>query len=205
MKRVASRVSPSLAIALVALFFSMAGGALAAKTYLIRSTKQISPSVLKALRGKAGPVGPAGTAGQTGPAGATGPSGAPGAKGDTGQTGAAGSAVAYAHLAADGTLDTANSKNIITASKCTSGACGATGVYCITVGATVHNAVGSTDLTTTANTGTSVTFAIAGVVGDSFISAAKTPGPGACPASTNVFVVVAGSANKDAGFFAAFN
>lgn len=67
-------------IATVALVFAMTGGAFAAK-YLITSTKQISPSVLKKLKGNAGPAGQQGPAG---PAGAKGDTGAPGAPGKDG-------------------------------------------------------------------------------------------------------------------------
>jgi hypothetical protein len=65
----------------LALFFSMSGGALAAGHYLITSTKQIKPSVLSSLKGKAG------TAGANGAAGSTGPAGGQGVKGETGATG----------------------------------------------------------------------------------------------------------------------
>jgi hypothetical protein len=64
--------------ATLALVFAMSGGALAANHYLIHSTKQISPKVLKALRGKAGPKG---STGATGPTGATGAGGKEGAVG----------------------------------------------------------------------------------------------------------------------------
>lgn len=91
-------------IAVLALVFAMTGGAYAAKKYLITSTSQIKPSVLKSLQGKAGPagvVGPQGPQGPAGPAGAgkegaagkdgangtKGENGAPGAKGETGATG----------------------------------------------------------------------------------------------------------------------
>jgi hypothetical protein len=92
-------------IAGLALVFAMTGGAYAAKKYLITSTKQISPSVLKQLQGKAGaagapgaagaqgaqgPAGPAGPAGSAGGKGETGPAGAKGEKGATGAAGAAG-------------------------------------------------------------------------------------------------------------------
>lgn len=56
---------------LMALVFSMAGGAMAAHHYLINSTSQINPKVLKKLRsqGEIGPVGPQGPTGLTGPRG----------------------------------------------------------------------------------------------------------------------------------------
>jgi hypothetical protein len=79
-------------IATVALVFAMTGGAFAAK-YLITSTRQISPSVLKKLKGNAGPAGAPGAPGAQGPAGLAGPAGAAGkdgAKGATGEAGAKG-------------------------------------------------------------------------------------------------------------------
>jgi hypothetical protein len=64
--------SPAVAIASVALFFSLAGTGLAASKYLITSTSQIKPSVLKDLKGKEGPAGQQGPAGAAGAAGAAG-------------------------------------------------------------------------------------------------------------------------------------
>jgi hypothetical protein len=72
----------------LALVFAMSGGAYAASRYVITSTKQISPKVLKALQGKAGVAGAQGPAGAAGPAGPQGPAGATGAKGETGTAGA---------------------------------------------------------------------------------------------------------------------
>jgi hypothetical protein len=72
----------------VTLVFAMTGGAYAAKHYLITSTKQISPSVLKQLVGK---TGPAGAAGPQGPAGLKGEPGSPGGKGEPGVKGETGS------------------------------------------------------------------------------------------------------------------
>jgi Collagen triple helix repeat (20 copies) len=83
-------VSPATAIATLALVFAMSGGAYAAKHYLITSTKQISPKVLKALAGKPGKSGAAGPAGAAGAAGPQGPGGAAGAKGETGAPGGKG-------------------------------------------------------------------------------------------------------------------
>jgi hypothetical protein len=68
-------------VATLALVFAMSGGALAANHYLINSTAQISPKVLKKLKGRKG---------ERGPAGPQGPSGAPGTSGPAGSTGAAG-------------------------------------------------------------------------------------------------------------------
>jgi hypothetical protein len=76
----------------LALVFAMTGGAYAAGKYLINSTKQINPKVLKALKGKAGPAGPAGLAGAAGAQGPAGPAGvgkegSPGKEGEKGATG----------------------------------------------------------------------------------------------------------------------
>jgi hypothetical protein len=114
--------SPTTFIALVALFFALGGGAVAANHYLITSTNQIKPSVLKQLKGAQGPAGqsvtglpgPQGQKGDTGApgsigpqgvkgdTGATGATGAQGPKGDTGATGATGSAGAKGDTGATG-------------------------------------------------------------------------------------------------------
>ena len=62
--------------ATLALVFAMSGGALAASHYLINSTKQINPKVLKKLAGKTGAPGKTGPSGAPGPAGSvSGPAG----------------------------------------------------------------------------------------------------------------------------------
>ena len=71
----------------LALVFAMSGGAYAAGRYVITSTKQISPKVLKSLQGKAGKAGASGAAGSQGPAGPAGPQGSAGAAGGEGKAG----------------------------------------------------------------------------------------------------------------------
>jgi hypothetical protein len=82
-------LTPATAIAAFALVFAMTGGAYAAGKYVITSTKQISPKVLKSLQGKAGAAGKPGATGPAGPAGAAGAAGA-GTPGATGKEGPAG-------------------------------------------------------------------------------------------------------------------
>jgi hypothetical protein len=68
--------------ATLAIVLSMSGGALAANHFLLNSTKQISPKVLKKLKGRTGPTGPQGL---TGPKGSTGPTGTTGPTGKEGK------------------------------------------------------------------------------------------------------------------------
>lgn len=85
--RIVGRAGYAEITATVALVLAMSGGALAASHYLISSTSQIKPSVLRQLKGAKGTRGPkglagapgsTGTAGQPGAAGPSGPSGTPG-------------------------------------------------------------------------------------------------------------------------------
>jgi hypothetical protein len=74
----------------MALVFAMSGGAMAANHYLITSTKQISPRILKTFKGKAGSAGVQGATGPqglAGPAGKLGPDGSPGVEGKAGAEG----------------------------------------------------------------------------------------------------------------------
>ncbi len=116
------RITYANVAATLALVFSMTGGALAAKHYLINSTSQISPKVLKKLKGATGKTGAQGAPG------AAGAQGKEGGTGKTGEPGPAGSAKAFASVMAVGTL---------TSGAPVSGVSGVTnpseGVYCITV------------------------------------------------------------------------
>jgi hypothetical protein len=92
------RLTYSNVAATLALVFAMSGSALAASHYLINSTKQINPKVLKKLRGTRGPAGAAGQRGATGALGATGKEGTPGKEGPAGASASASIATAFAQL-----------------------------------------------------------------------------------------------------------
>jgi hypothetical protein len=77
-------------VATLALVFTMSGGALAAGHYLLTSTGQISPKVLKALKGKSGARGSTGAQGAAGVQGPAGAQGQQGSKGEPGAVGASG-------------------------------------------------------------------------------------------------------------------
>lgn len=85
------RLSYANVTATLALVFAMSGGAMAANHYLINSTKQINPKVLKKLTGKAGAAGAAGATGSAGAIGKEGPQGKEGSKGEKGEPGKEGS------------------------------------------------------------------------------------------------------------------
>ena len=75
------RVTYANVVATLALVFTMSGGAFAATHYLVNSTKQINPKVLKTLKGNTGKQGPAGKEGAPGKEGVAGKEGAPGNQG----------------------------------------------------------------------------------------------------------------------------
>lgn len=81
MNSIRKHLSYANVVATLALVFAMGGSAIAAKHYLITSTKQINPKVLKKLKGARG---------RTGLTGPTGPSGLQGSPGATGSGGPAG-------------------------------------------------------------------------------------------------------------------
>jgi hypothetical protein len=85
MNTIRRHLSYANVVATLALVFAMSGGALAAKHYLINSTKQINPKVLKKLAGT-GKTGPAGATGAAGAVGSTGPQGKEGAQGKEGSS-----------------------------------------------------------------------------------------------------------------------
>ncbi len=111
------RLSPSLVIAFLALALALGGTAIAAKRYLITSTKQISPKALQeiaaagAKQGSAGETGATGGSGPQGPKGDPGPEGKPGERGPPGPPGPPGESIGsgageigWAVVNGDGTL-----------------------------------------------------------------------------------------------------
>jgi hypothetical protein len=182
------RLSYANVVSTLALVFAMSGGALAASHYLINSTKQINPKVLKSLKGKTGAKGPTGAAGSAGAQGGQGPSGA---------AGAAGSAVAFAHITAlsepKAMLDTANSKNVSAVSE------GQKGLYCITTTVPVKNVTGNTDA--------EFSTEHPEVVQPNFGVVPLAIALKLCPSSTSVIVTTLGSTGKQvpADFWVNFN
>src|SRR5882757_7627353 len=83
MKPIRRHLNYANVAATLALLFAMSGGALAANHYLINSTHQINPKVLRRLKGNRGPRGPAGVRGIA----IQGPSGVNGLKGQRGEPG----------------------------------------------------------------------------------------------------------------------
>lgn len=81
------RLTYANVVATLALLFAMSGGAFAASHYLINSTSQINPKVLRKLTGRTGASGRAGSQGLQGPKGDQGARGGPGAQGNTGVAG----------------------------------------------------------------------------------------------------------------------
>jgi hypothetical protein len=80
-KTIRKRLSYANVVATLALVFAMSGGALAANHYLINSTKQINPKVLKKLKGRAGVNGAPGAPGAQGKVGPLGKEGSIGPRG----------------------------------------------------------------------------------------------------------------------------
>jgi hypothetical protein len=172
--------------ATLALVFSMTGGAMAAKHYLINSTKQISPKVISALKGKAGPAGPAGAQGPVGKEGALGKEGGPGKEGP------AGSAVAYAHILGASSpgspLDAAHSKNVSAVTQPFPGG------YCISTTVPIKNVTGTAD------------FNHGGVPGVTVSANFDLVAGSGCPAGTTVLAETGPSGSTvSADFWIAFN
>lgn len=90
MNSIRKHLSYANVVATLALVFAMSGSAIAAKHYLINSTKQINPKVIKKLKGNTGKPGLNGAAGPHGQVGAQGKEGPLGKEGPRGNEGPAG-------------------------------------------------------------------------------------------------------------------
>jgi hypothetical protein len=156
--RIRRHISYANVAATLALLFSMSGGALAAQHYLISSTGQISPRVLRKLEGGAGRPGAPGAAGTEGPVGHEGPQGkegAPGKEGPPGAAGTPGTALAYAHVSPEGAIEAADSENAGTVTHPSEG------VYCFShLSFTPHNVEVSLDWNSAAGKAPSISAAL---------------------------------------------
>ena len=117
------RLSYANVTATLALVLAMSGGALAASHYLINSTRQINPKVLKKLKGHTGPQGIQGTTGKTGATGKTGPTGKTGSTGLTGPSASAslGTAFVQITLASPVYLEGTEAGNLVLSTKASGG------------------------------------------------------------------------------------
>ena len=86
-RAIGARLTYANVAATLAVVLAMSGGALAAKHYLISSTSQINPKVLKKLHGARGARGELGPNGLVGPEGVQGPQGRTGPRGERGEAG----------------------------------------------------------------------------------------------------------------------
>jgi hypothetical protein len=117
------RFSPGTVIAVFALVLALGGTAVAAKRYLITTTKQISPKALKELATMAasqGAVGAPGPRGEKGLPGDKGPPGDQGPPGEGGTGGGSGSAIRWAVIDPDGTVSRSGG-GIVTATEDSTG------------------------------------------------------------------------------------
>ena len=103
--KVRGKLTYANVVVTLALVFAMSGGAYAASRVLITSSKQISPSVLKSLKGKNGLNGAPGANGKEGAAGQPGEEGPAGEKGPIGPKGKDGVSVTSATLPKGSTTD----------------------------------------------------------------------------------------------------
>jgi hypothetical protein len=150
-----SHISYANVAATLALLFSMSGGALAAQHYLISSTGQISPKVLRHLKGNVGRTGGPGPAGKEGSSGREGSQGKEGPPGPPGTAGSPGTALAYAHVSPEGIVEAANSENAGTVTHPSEG------VYCFShLSFTPHSVVVSLDWNSAAGKAPSISASL---------------------------------------------
>jgi hypothetical protein len=179
------------AVAWLALFVALTGTSIAATHYVITSTKQIKPSVLKALHGangREGPPGKTGLRGETGEKGergSQGPEGKQGPKGETGAKGENGSALAYAHVSA--LAGVSEAKGFEAAKVDIASGAENAGIYCISsLGVTPHNVVVSADARGT----TEPAFATASLGKSKYLEERHEKGKTLCPGITQATVEV---------------
>ena len=194
--------SPATLIAMLALFVALGGSSYAALqlprgsvgTKQLRNNAVTSPKVknnsllVRDFRASQRAL-------LRGPRGERGEPGLPGAQGPAGAAGAPGSALAFAHVNADGTIDAANSQNVVAGPKVNAGQ---VGIYCLNVTASraARNVVASIDIST-------------GSTGDSIgVSLVPTAVMGHCNAPSNALVATTNAGTttlNNKSFYVVFN
>lgn len=174
------RPSPAMIVATLALFVALGGTAYAGLSIPANSvgSKQLRANAVTTKKIKHGAV----TAAKINPKGLTVPNAA------------SAQAIAYAHVLSNGTLDTADSKNVSSASL----ASGEPGIYCLKVTVPAVNATANVDI------GESQTVGYASVVlsGHDPENDLGT----FCPSGTNVAVITdSNGGNTDLAFYISFN
>ena len=167
-------------VAMLALFVALTGTAVAATSGLIITGKQIRNSSITGLDVKNKSLTPKDFKGSVrGPAGPQGPAGRQGPQGPQGVPGAAGTARGYARVAADGTLDPATSKGVISA------AIAGGSLICFELGYTPDSVTATIESYSTDQPGPGPY----GIVG-----AGRGQGATACPATTDAYIATADAA-----------
>jgi len=179
-------------VAMLALFVALTGTAVAATSGLIITGKQIRNSSITGLDVKNKSLTPKDFKGSVrGPAGPQGPAGRQGPQGPQGVPGAAGTARGYARVAADGTLDPATSRGVISA------AIAGGSLICFELGYTPDSVIATIESYSTDHPGSP--YAIVG--------AGRGQGTTACPATTDAYVATADAAGVGTRYpvFVVFN
>jgi hypothetical protein len=219
LSRLRTHLTYANVMATIAVFIALGGGALAASG-VISSNSQIRSCVGRhgnltiVQRGKScgrgksllvwNQQGARGRNGANGQKGAVGPKGDAGQNGAAGENGAPGTALAFAHVREDGTLDTANSKNVLDVRPTCSTECttpppqGPSAAQCFKLAIVPHGAVVSPEVLAGETAGR---VQVPGILAQGLNAGCA---PGYTAASVFMFTTKSGAASGG-GFYVVFN